>query len=185
MDDKLIVDMFFARDERALSQVEKKYGKLLYNVANNILSSCEDSEECVIDTYKSAWETIPPKRPLCLGAYLSKITKNHAINRYNFNKAEKRNENLKIALCEIESFLPSPDFAQDTTVALVFKSAINSFLRALPEKKRNIFILRYWYLFEVKDISQKTGIGQEAIKLILMRLRQKLKKHLEREGIIV
>lgn len=182
MEDKIIIDLYFQRDERAIENTQEKYGNYIYSIVNNILACHEDSQECVNDTYKSAWDTIPPNKPLKLSAYLGKIARNHAINRYNFNNAEKRNKNLEIALSEMEDFLPSPDFAEDTASAITFKDALNRFLRALPDAKCNMFILRYWYLYEIKDIAIKLGISEGNVKTSLNRLREKLKNFLEKEG---
>ena len=100
MDDKAIIELYFNRDENAIKNTQMKYGRYLYSIANNILSNNEDSEECVNDTYKSAWDTIPPQKPQVLSAYLGKIAKNHAINKYNYDTAGKRNKSLEITLCE-------------------------------------------------------------------------------------
>lgn len=183
MEDKTIIDLYFERNEEAIKSTEEKYGRYLYAISNNILNNNEDSLECVNDTYLSAWNTIPPKKPLKLSAYLGKIARNLAINRYNFNNAEKRNENLSVALSEMESFLPSPDFTEDVTRELTFKSALNRFLYALPTEKCNMFILRYWYLFEINEIAVKMGIGESKVKTTLLRLREKLRKYLEKEGL--
>ena len=185
VEDKLIVSLYLQRDERAISETEKKYGKIVYNIANGVLNVHEDSEECVNDTYKAAWDTIPPNKPQMLGAYLGRIARNLAINRYNFNSAEKRNKSLEITLSELEDFLPSPDFAEDLAHAMDFKRALNQFLRALPEKKRNIFIQRYWYFCSVEEIAKAFDMSESSVKTCLLRLREKLKKYLEREGIYV
>lgn len=183
MDDKKIVELYFERNESALKHTEEKYGRYLYCISNNVLACHEDSLECVNDTYLAAWNTIPPKKPDKLSAYLGKIARNLAINRYNFNTADKRSTGLTEALCEMESFLPSPDFTEDATFELTFKSALNCFLYALPTEKCNMFILRYWYLYEISEISEKMGLSQSKVKVTLLRLREKLRKIFEKEGL--
>ena len=178
-----LVKRFRARDESVIEEVQKTYGDYCFTVSRNILGNEQDAEECVNDTYKSAWDTIPPQKPQVLSAYLGKIAKNHAINKYNYDTAKKRNKSIEITLCELEEFLPSPDFADDTTEAIIFKRALNTFLRLLPEDKRNIFILRYWYLYDIAEITKITGFKESCVKTALLRLRQKLKKYLEKEGI--
>lgn len=185
MDDLQIVEMYLARNENAIAESQRKYGRYLESLTNNVLGSNEDSEECVNDTYKRAWDTIPPKKPERLGAYLGKIARSIAINRYNFNKADKRNENLRVTLTEMEFFLPSPDFAEDAANAVAFSEAINAFLRGISVEKRNIFIQRYWYHMELKDIARENGMKESSVKVCLLRLRNDLKNHLEREGIFV
>ena len=183
MEDGKIIDLYFERSEDAIKCTAEKYGAYLYCISNNILNNNEDSLECVNDTYLSAWDSIPPNKPLKLSAYLGKIARGHAINRYNFNTADKRDSRLCEALFEMEDFLPSPDFAEDTTTELTFKSALNRFLHALPEEKCNRFVLRYWYLFEISEIAGKMGVGESKVKTTLLRLREKLRKFLEKEGL--
>lgn len=183
MDDKLIIELYLKRDEKALSETECKYGKYLYSIANRILNSNEDSLECVNDTYYGAWDTIPPNEPTVLSSYLGKITRNLAINRYIYNTRDKRNKNLEIALSELEDCLPCEDFTEEHISLIMFKEALNTFLRLLPFNKRTVFILRYWYLMEIKDIAKRLNMSQSNVKATLMRLREKLKKHLRKAGI--
>ncbi len=183
MDDKAIIELYFTRNETAIEKTEVRYGQYLYTIANNVLDCHEDALECVNDTYKSAWDTIPPSHPTSLRAYLGKIARNLAINRYNFNSADKRNKNLELSLSEMEDFLPSPDFAEESAFAITFKEALNRFLRALPEEKCNMFLLRYWYFCQVGDIAKKMGVSEGRVKITLLRLREKLKKYLEKEGL--
>lgn len=183
MEDKAIVNLYFERNEGAISETEAKYGHYLFCIANNVLINNEDAQECVNDTYKSAWDTIPPNSPHSLRAYLGKIARNHAINRYNFNSADKRNKNLELSLSEMEEFLPSPDFSEESTFAITFEQALNKFLRDLPEAKCNMFLLRYWYFLEIKDISAKMGMSEGRVKVTLARIRERLKKYLEKEGL--
>ena len=50
VDDTKIIDLYFARSEEAILQTQKKYGRYCYGIANNILESDSDSQECVNDT---------------------------------------------------------------------------------------------------------------------------------------
>ena len=87
MDDKQIIRLFFERSEQAITELSQKYGALYLQLADNILNDHQDAEECVNDTYLGAWNSIPPQRPNHLAAYLGKITRNLALNRYNRIKA--------------------------------------------------------------------------------------------------
>ena len=66
---------------------------------------------------------------------------------------------------------------------VVFRGALNIFLSSLPEKNRNIFLLRYWYFIPVRDIARRCGMTEGAVKMILQRVRSKLKEYLEKEGV--
>ena len=90
MDDKSIVALYFSRNEDAIAQTAKKYGRYCYAIAYNILISKEDAEESVSDTYMTAWRAIPPRRPAVLSTFLGKITRHIAIDRWRERNASKR-----------------------------------------------------------------------------------------------
>ena len=183
MEDNEIVDLYWERNETAISETEKKYGRYCYVIAYNILYSHEDTEECVNDTYLRAWETIPPQRPAVLNGYLGKITRNLALNRYEYIHADKRDARVTEVYDESTFALSGDD--SDPLDELALKEAINSFLAALPKEHRIVFIRRYWYMSEVAAIAKDYRIPEGTVKSILSRTRMKFKKHLEKEGIQV
>lgn len=181
MDDRKIVEMFFSRDEQAIEESQKQYGKLCHYIANNILNSPLDAQECVNDTLLRAWNSIPPNEPDRLGAYLSKIARNVAIDRYNAQKSDKRAANDgAIALSELEGILPDSDSIIDT---VILKECINSFLRSLTKGKRGIFIQRYFYNAPIKEIATIHQMSESNIKVILLRLRHAFEKHIKKYGL--
>ena len=182
MDDQQILEYFFHRDEQALAQTEAKYGKLCHSVAMNILGSREDSEECVNDTYLQAWNTIPPERPALLGAYLCRITRNLAINRYRADRRDKRGGGqTALALEELSECVS--DSAAPLSDEVTLREAINAFLRALPDPARTVFVQRYWYVRPVADIAKELGMNESRVKMILHRTRNRLREHLSKEDI--
>ena len=182
MDDLQIVDLFFERDENALKETEKKYSKLCHFIAGNILLSKEDVEECVNDTYLKVWSSIPPQRPENLKAYIGKITRNLALDKHDRNNAKKRKGSTLLIYDEVCEIIPDSS-SQDLSDELVLKDALNKFLGSLKQEKRIIFLQRYWYLSSVKDIAENNGLSENNVKITLLRLRAKLKKFLEKEGI--
>ena len=90
MDDEKIVQLYWDRDERAISATAEKYGSYCAQIARNILGDREDADECVNDAYMSAWGSMPPHRPGVLSAFLGKIVRNLSLNRYRRNTAAKR-----------------------------------------------------------------------------------------------
>ena len=183
LDDKRIIDLYFMRDESAISETSEKYGKLLNHIAFTILNSSEDAEECVDDTYMKAWQSIPPTRPSILSAFLSKITRNLSINRYMQNKARRRNVNADAVFEEIAECVPDTSGPISDTIAM--KDAINGFLRTLPETQRKIFVKRYFYMMSVKEIAAEIRTSSNYVKVNLSRAREKFKAHLEKAGISI
>lgn len=185
MESKEIVELFFSRDERAIEAVSDKYGAYCGSIAMNILGSKEDSEECINDAFMKAWELIPPNKPEKLPAFLGKLTRNAAINCLRRQNALKRGCGETAAVFdEISEFTPDKFSVEEQTEKKELVSAINEFLKKLPEKKRNVFICRYWYCDSIKEIAEQQGLSESNVSVILNRTGQKLKKHLTEKGMI-
>lgn len=180
MNDNDIVELYLMRKETAIAETEGKYGIYCKTIAKNILGSEEDSEECVSDTWLKAWNSIPPAKPLRLGLFLGRITRNLAIDRYRAKSAGKRGHN-ETALCleELEECVGGGDSIADT-VAL--KDSVNRFLNRLKPREREIFMLRYMYMFSISRIGARLGIKEGTVKMSLSRSRIKLRDFLKKEG---
>ena len=185
MNDKRIIELFFARDEEAIKETEKKYGKLCRYIAQNFLASREDAEECVNDTWLALWNSIPPDEPEPLSAYISARTKNIAISKSRANNAWKRGGNVQTISDEILSLLSDGQTLSEYYESRLAGKVINDFIEKLNKSERKVFVLRYWYRASDKSIMEETGFSQSKIKSMLARLRARLAKELEKEGIIV
>lgn len=183
MKDENIVKLYFDREERAIDETRKKYGKLLHHIAFNILNSAPDSEECVDDTYIKAWKSIPPTSPVRLGAFLSKITRNLSINRYLKNKSEREMLNTDTVFEEISECIPSGDGSISEDLAL--REAINGFIGTLDATKRKLFVKRYFFMRPIKQVASEMKLTVSNVKITLMRIREDFKAYLEKEGIII
>lgn len=183
MDDRLIVGLYWQRDERAIDETKIKYERLLLSISSNILGNRDDAFECVNDTYLQAWNSIPPNKPDPLSAFLSKITRNLSINRYKHLHREKRGGGSADAvLDELSEVVSGRENVEGELDKQELLHAINSFLEGLSEQRRTIFIRRYWYADSVTDIAHDLRMSQGNVSSILMRTRAKLKKHLEERG---
>ena len=182
MDDKRIVELFFERDEQALTETKQKYSRYLHRVAHNILQNPQDAEECVNDTYLRAWNAIPPHRPSRLSVFLGKITRRLALDRYAALTADKRGGGNQAAILE-EWRDALPDTDGDPSEDVAVRDAISRFLRQLPNEKRRTFIRRYWYGDTVAAIAADSHASESAVKMTLARTRGELKTFLEKEGI--
>ncbi len=181
MEDHQIVGLYFARQERALSESQKKYGKMLLSLAMSLLKNMEDSKECENDTYLTAWNKIPPDEPLFLGAYLSKITRFLSLNLLRRRNAEKRVAENE-ALEELADCLSSNETVEDIFVHGQMKEALNRFVRTLPSEQRYIFVRRYFFAQPVSLIAHDLSFSESKVKTVLFRIRTKLRKELKKEG---
>lgn len=185
MDDRKIVELYWQRSESAIDHTQRKYGRYCNKIAYNILKNHHDAEECVNDTYVDAWNSMPPHKPNSLSAFLGKITRRISLDRWRRRNAEKRGgDDMTVAFDELAECIADEsewERASRETLAL----AISEFLEGLKEDERNIFIRRYWYFDTVEDISRVYGFSESKVKMSLMRTREKLAAHLEKEGIKV
>ena len=182
MEDRDIIEMYFARDERAISETSSKYGSYCGSIAMNILGSREDTEECVNDTWLRAWNSIPPHRPNLLRVFLGKIARNLALDRYKARTAEKRmGGEFAMSLDELDDCIGTVDERESAEIG----ESISRFLRTQPKETRSVFVCRYFYCDSISDIARRFGISEAKVKTLLFRTRSKLKIHLEGEGITV
>lgn len=187
MQGEQIIELYFLRSERAISETDIKFGKYCYTIAYNILKSHEDSDECKNDTFMKAWNNIPPKHPDNLKAFLGKIARNLALNIYEYMHRQKRNVDcMKSILDELAGCVP--DISSDVERIVEdreLSDSINAFLGTLSEDNRKIFVRRYWYADSVEHIAKTYGFSVSKVKMSLLRTREKMKEHLEKEGINV
>jgi len=186
MEDEAILDLFFAREESAIEQTRRKYGRRLLFTANNILHNGEDAEECVSDTLLKAWQSIPPVRPERFGAFLVKIARNASLGKWQANTAAKRGGGeTQLLLDELEGCIPATsDPAREYEASLVTQS-INTFLGGVDKTSRAAFVQRYFHSESIVEISTRFGVSESKVKSILFRLRKKLRVHLEKEGVAI
>ena len=159
MEDLQIVQLYWDRDQQAIACSKEKYGIYCFTIANHILDNFQDSEECVSDTWLSAWNAMPPHRPQVLRMFFAKITRRLAFNRF------KASEDLDGAL-----------------VAKELGTCIRNFVEQLPPREGDVFVRRYFFTEPVKEIAQKYGLTENHVSVILNRTRNKLKDHLQKEG---
>lgn len=182
MDDSQIIELYFERNENAIKETELKYGALCFSIANNILNNEADPEECVNDTYLNAWNIIPPQRPNNYKAFVSKITRNLALKRIEFNSAIKRSASTTISLSELEDVLPGKSIQSEIKDEMLGK-LINDFLRNEKESAKNVFIRKYWYFDTVADIANRYSFSESKVKSMLFHTRNRLKNYLKKEGV--
>ena len=184
MEDEKIIELFFMRQESAITETKLKYGKRLFHTANNILHNIEDAEEVVSDALFKLWEVVPPNRPVTLGALIAKIARNMAINKWEARSAAKRGSGeLPIMLSELEQEIPSRYTPEREYEGQLITEAINKCLELMDKTARIAFVLRYFHGESIKSICTRFDMGESKVKSILFRARKKLKKYLEKEGI--
>ena len=182
MDDEKIIELFFARSEQAIGELDIKYGKLCHNLSHSILGNHSDAEECVNDAYLGAWNAIPPAKPNPLQAYICKIVRNISLKLYYRREAAKRSSTYEVAMAEMENCLSSTDTVETEVEARELARIIEDFVETMTAENRVIFMLRYAYSDTYADIAERVGLAEKNVSVRLSRIRQKMKQYLiERE----
>lgn len=183
MEDRQIVDLYWARSESAIEESDNKYGRMLRSISYSLLSSDEDAEESLDDTYLAAWNSMPSDRPILLGAYLAKIIRRISVSRYRASRAKKRDGAAELT-DELIECIPDTNTVEENVEMGELRRGLNEFLYSLEPKKRAAFVLRYFCARSVSDIAFETGMSESAVKTSLSRTRASLAKFLERRGLI-
>lgn len=182
MDTRKILSLYNARDPEALALTAQHCGAYCRSIARAILPSPEDAEECVNDTYLRAWNAIPPHQPENFKAFLGKLTRNLALDRYKKLHAQKRDSALTFALDELSDCVSD---REDVTAILDGKElsqAISAFLETLSKKKRGLFIRRYWYVDSIPALAQQFHMTEGGVSTSLHRIRKSLQNYLSERG---
>lgn len=185
MEDSEILELYFRRDEGALRETETRHGGVCRALAQRLLNSAADAEECWNDALLRAWNAIPPERPLHFRAWLLKLTRRLAIDRCRAMTAEKRGGGeLPLVLEELSECVPGASGAEDAAMTRALGRAVSRFLRTLPERERTIFLRRCFYAEANRDIARSLGLRENAVAVSLRRTRQKLRAYLTKEGFL-
>ena len=183
LDDEKIVELYWKREEKAISETDRKYRHYLYTVAFNILHNELDCEECLNDTWMKTWTSIPPQRPVILSAYLGTITRNLSLNRLRTATAQKRNAgSLERSYEELQESIPDGCSAEAQVNLRELGRSIDCFLRSLPQRDCCVFLRRYWYMDTNLQIARRYHMTEGSVKANLHRTRKKLKAYLAQEG---
>lgn len=186
MEDEAIIKLYFARDERAVQETDRKYGRYCFALADAILHNDQDSEETVSDTYLKTWNAIPPKKPEVLKLFLAKITRNLAFTRWRAYSAQKRGGGeMALVLEELGECIAAPGGVEERLNGKELALAIRTFLDTLPEREQNIFLRRYFFVEESEAIARRYGMKRATVLRTLSRTREKLKAYLTKEGYAV
>lgn len=184
MDDTQIIELLIHRSDQAIPHIMEKYGKLCFHIAYNITHNTEDAEECVNDTYLQIWNSIPPQIPNSLSAYISKITRNTALNLIKHKNRHKRKHQIDLLFSELTDCIPSSENVEDSCDDEIV-TALNNFLDTLDFNTRTLFIRRYFHMESIQSLAEQYNINPSTVSTKLNRTRKNFRKYLEKEGICI
>lgn len=184
LSDESIIDLYWERNEKAISETDRKYGRYLYVIAYNIVHDRLDCEECLNDTYLGTWNSIPPHRPNVFQVFLSRIMRNIAVDKLRESSAKKRvPSEMIVSLDELDDCLASMD-GEEEGLLQDLSRALNSFLKTLNDREQFVFVCRYYYGDKISSIAHMLQLGEATVYRELAAIRTNLKDFMEKEGIV-
>lgn len=181
MEDQKIIKLLWDRVDTAIEALAKRFGKRLLILAMNILGIYQDAEESVNDTYLAVWNTIPPNKPDPLAGYVYSTGRNISLNRLKYITAEKRDYRYDASIDELANCIPTPAL-EETVEARELGEAINRFLGTINADNRTLFLRRYWFGDDLKEIAKDLNLKPNAASVRLGRIRMQLREFLVKEG---
>ena len=185
MEDQKIIELYLQRSEKAIDASQHKYGAFCLHIAKNILTVPEDAEECVNDTWHTAWNRIPPVIPDSLKAFFGKLVRDISLSRYRANHAKKRYSGMEVMLDELGDCIPSEFDVEQELERQHTSDMINEWLSGLSQESRVLFVKRYYYGDAVKTLAKEFGFTENQMAQKMMRLRNNLKSFLVKKGVAI
>ena len=183
--DERIIELYWLRNEAAITETSEKYGGYCRSIAYNILHDTEDAKECENDTYLDAWNNMPPNKPSVLSAFLGKITRRISIDLWRKKHAEKRGGGeMNLVLDELEDCIADKSDVEAVIEQREMMRIIGEYLDKLPVTERRVFLRRYWYMEPIAKIAEDLGFSVSKITSMLHRTRKKLRQKLESESLL-
>ena len=185
MSDEKIIELYWERNEQAIVETNQKYGKYLQTFTCRFLSDMTEAEECVNDVYYDVWKAIPPSKPKSLKAFLIKIARCSAIERYRAKTREKRpNVEAFISLTDFSDYIPSSYDLDQEILAKEISNVVNEYLKCATARKKYIFVARYYMSYSVSEITKKLNVSESTVNKEIRSIKDELKGKLKERGCI-
>ena len=169
LSDEKIIALYWSRDEKAIEETDFKYKHYLFSIAYNIVHGRLDCEECLNDSYLAAWNAIPPAKPNVLKAFLTTIVRRIAINRYH---SKQRQSEMTVSLSELEDFLSGDGCVDSQLDAKDLGRVISDFVRSLSQRRRFIFMSRYYIAEPIDTIARDLNLSRSMVNKELAAIRK-------------
>lgn len=178
--DEQIIELYWQREEQAIKETDKKYGQFLFRIAYNILHERSDCEECQNDTYLGVWNAIPPTKPTVFPAFITRIMRRIALDRYKEKTAKRRiPSEYTVSMEDLKDTLHSNETVDLEYAAEELGKIISDYVRSLTDRRRYIFIDRFYLAESVDTIASDLAISVPTVYREIDKIKQGLKTYLE------
>ena len=160
--------------EQVFNQIVKNYSERLYWHVRRMVGTHEDADDLLQDIFLKIWTALPSFRGEAqLYTWVWRIATNETLN---WLRREKVRAALRFQSIDAElerRILADPYFNGTDAQRELFKA-----LARLPEKQRQVFVMRWWDELSYEQISAITGTSVGALKASYHIAQEKLKLNL-------
>lgn len=140
----------------------------MFRFAKRFVTSSDEAEDVVQDLLMKFWQTKEKLSELGnLKSYVLKCVKNECLNRL-------KHENVKMGFASLQ--VHRSEFYRPEVNNL--KDEIIKYINQLPEKQKMVIHLKDVEEYEVGEISEMLEMDENAVRVNLMRARQKIKERI-------
>jgi len=178
-----LAHLAFARDPQAIRRITTRYNQRLFRAAWSVLRNRADAEEAVQDAYLKAIVGGGFEARASLGAWLTRIVINEAINRKRASNRHKRSlASADVAqLDDYREKLMSVSFSSPEFQLLraELARALEAAIARLPEDFRTVLILRDLEDMSVEETAEALHIAAATVKTRHLRARRRLRQEID------
>lgn len=158
--DQQLVDLLSSADQLAYTEIFERYAKLLVGHAYRLLGDRDEANDVVQDVFMVLWQNrFSLQLQTSLSAYLYVAVRNRVLNRLSHAKVVSRYAD------SILDFMDNVHVNSDELfLAKELEKLIESEINALPEKMREVFLLRKQEELSYSEISERMGITDKTAK---------------------
>lgn len=183
MTDNAIINLFFLRDGDAVAELQEKYGQQMKNYAKKCLGDSRDADEVYNDTLADIWNSIPPEHPNRLGAFVMAVLKRRTLDKIKYVSRDKRARSSEVLYADFDH-KGTQKSAEDEVID-DNSGAVERFLSQQSKENRIIFVKRYYFGRSVSEVAREMGMSENAVSTRLARTRERLRRYLEDEGVVL
>ncbi|MFA4870070.1 MAG: sigma-70 family RNA polymerase sigma factor [Pedobacter sp.] len=156
--DAQLVNLVKSGDEMAFDETYKRYWKKLYSEAYKRLRNAELCEEVIQDVFADLWVKRSEKQINELFPYLLTAV------RYQVYMLYKKGKSMPVFEEPLEYMAQESLQADSLFYEKELKSSIESWLALQPEKRREIFRMRFMQELSTREISEILGVSQKTVQ---------------------
>ena len=178
MQEQEIIKLLLSKNEKGINELFLHYGPLMKYIIAPILPNSQDREDCLSEIVMQVWEKIEKfdSQRGSWNAWLTAITRNHALNYKRNSKVYNRTEEIPL---DIPSPEPNPE---EQIIRQERQASVKRVLQRLSPKEQILFYRKYYYFQSTARIASEMGIPERAVEGKLYRIKTRLRKMLGGEG---